>query len=156
MGLRCRKLGTQLRDKAQGFLEHAFRGSRRARPVWKQGELFRMEELKRAISIRQPWVELILQGVKKAEYRSRRTKIRERVYVYASLTPADWSPDWKKLNRRPGELPTGAVLGTVEIFDCRWHEGRQSYAYRLRAPKRLQKPLIAKNQPQPGFWRPLF
>ncbi|MBI4768802.1 MAG: ASCH domain-containing protein [Deltaproteobacteria bacterium] len=40
----------------------------------------------RAISIRQPWVELILLGKKKAEYRSRPTKIRERVYIYASRT----------------------------------------------------------------------
>jgi predicted transcriptional regulator len=38
----------------------------------------------RAISIRQPWVELILRGVKKKEYRSQPTNIRERVYLYAS------------------------------------------------------------------------
>ncbi len=40
----------------------------------------------RAISIRQPWVELIFGGEKQAEYRSRPTHIRGRVYLYASLT----------------------------------------------------------------------
>ena len=40
----------------------------------------------RAISIRQPFVEMILRGTKKIEYRSRKTNIRECVYLYASLT----------------------------------------------------------------------
>jgi hypothetical protein len=39
----------------------------------------------RALSIRQPHIEAILRGVKKIEYRSIRTNIRERVYLYASL-----------------------------------------------------------------------
>lgn len=39
----------------------------------------------RAISIRQPYVEDILRGKKKYEYRSRPTQIRGRVYLYASL-----------------------------------------------------------------------
>ena len=41
----------------------------------------------RALSIRHPYAEQILRGKKKAEYRSRPTNIRERVYIYASLTP---------------------------------------------------------------------
>ena len=49
----------------------------------------------RAISIRQPYVELIFRGEKKAEYRSIPTNIRERVYIYASLRPADESAAWK-------------------------------------------------------------
>jgi hypothetical protein len=43
-----------------------------------------MEKPKRTISIRQPWVELILRDERKAEYRSRPTKIRERVHIYGS------------------------------------------------------------------------
>jgi hypothetical protein len=112
------------------------------------------QKLERAISVRQPWVELILRGEKKAEYRSRPTRIRERVYIYASLTPAKGPAAWKKLGKQPGELPTGAILGTVEIIDCRRDERRKRYAYILRAPERVSEPLIAKNQPQPGVWRP--
>ena len=39
----------------------------------------------RALSIRQPYAELILRGIKTIEYRSRRTRIiGERFYIYAS------------------------------------------------------------------------
>lgn len=110
----------------------------------------------RAISIRQPFVELILLGKKVKEYRSRPTNIRERVYLYASLTPDKRPGKWRLAGKRPGELPTGAIVGTVEIADCRWDERDECYAYRLRNPERLPKPLFAKNQPQPGFWRPQF
>ena len=42
----------------------------------------------RALSIRQPYAELILRGIKKIEYRSRRTRIiGERFYIYAARTP---------------------------------------------------------------------
>lgn len=37
-----------------------------------------------ALSIQQPFAELIMAGMKKFEYRSISTNIRERVYVYAS------------------------------------------------------------------------
>jgi ASCH domain len=42
------------------------------------------ESLKRALSIRQPFVEMILIGKKTAEFRSKKTHKRERVYLYAS------------------------------------------------------------------------
>ena len=42
----------------------------------------------RALSIRQPYAELILRGIKTIEYRSRRTRIiGERFYIYAARTP---------------------------------------------------------------------
>lgn len=47
------------------------------------------QKITRAISIRQPYVEMILRGVKKVEYRSQVTHIRERVYLYASLKPGN-------------------------------------------------------------------
>jgi hypothetical protein len=39
------------------------------------------ERLERALSIRQPYVELILRGKKREEYRSRQTHVRGRVYT---------------------------------------------------------------------------
>lgn len=110
----------------------------------------------RALSIRQPFVEQILRGTKKAEFRSRPTKIRGRVYVYASLKPSDHRRAWKQIGKQPGDLPTGAIVATVEIAGCQYRSRTGEYAYVLRAPRRLRKPLIAKNQPQPGFWRPQF
>lgn len=50
----------------------------------------------RAISIRQPYVELILRGQKTREFRSRVTHIRERVWLYAAKRPADNEKAWLK------------------------------------------------------------
>lgn len=52
----------------------------------------------RAISIKQPFVEEILQGLKVYEYRSRPTKIRGRVYLYASLKPRE-DGDWERIKK---------------------------------------------------------
>ena len=109
-----------------------------------------------AISIRQPHVELILRGAKKAEYRSRPTSIRGRVYLYASKPPAAWPAGWRKVGKQPGELPTGAILGTVEIVGCRWSRQYECYAYVLRNPRRFQRGLHPKGRPSPCFWRPFF
>jgi hypothetical protein len=65
---------------------------------------------------------LILRGVKIIEYRSRKTNLRERVYLYASLTPGN-EEAFEKIGARPGELPTGAIIGSVEIVDCSGDEG---------------------------------
>jgi predicted transcriptional regulator len=45
-----------------------------------------------ALSIRQPHAEQTLRGKKKIEYRSMPTNKRERVYIYASMTPAWFYP----------------------------------------------------------------
>ncbi|MBZ0245767.1 MAG: ASCH domain-containing protein [Cyclobacteriaceae bacterium] len=112
--------------------------------------------IKRAISIRQPFVELILQEKKKYEYRSTLTNIRERVYIYASLTPSDHGASWKKVKKKPGELVTGLIVGSVEIVDCMWDDKIGEYAYKLSNPKRILKHLKAKNHPTPKFWIPKF
>src|SRR5947208_1239062 len=97
----------------------------------------------RALSIRQPWAELILRGIKTAELRSRSTSIvGERFYIYASkggatkrrsdqATKGIWSRDlavagdatpalllqlWEMLRR--GELPTGVIVGSAIIERC--------------------------------------
>lgn len=109
--------------------------------------------LVRAISIRQPYAELILLGKKTIEYRSRKTNLRERVYIYASLTLAD-DEAFRKAGLRPDSLLTGLIIGSVEITDCTGEDG--DYEWHLANPKRLDKPLTPKNQPQPGIWRPQF
>lgn len=107
----------------------------------------------RAISIRQPYVELILRGLKRYEYRSRPTRIRGRVYIYASLRPGD-EDGFRKLGKAPGELPTGRIVGTVEVVGCRFFSSRGCYGYELKNPKRLKKTLAPKKQPQPCWFFP--
>lgn len=110
----------------------------------------------RAISIRQPWVELILRGEKCLEFRSKPTRIRGPIYLYASAKPADAMSAWRQVEKEPGDLPVGRILGTVEIVGCHWNERRGCYAYHLGNPRRLRRPRVPCNQPQPVFWRPEF
>lgn len=108
----------------------------------------------RAISIRQPYVELILSGKKRHEFRSRPTNIRERVYLYAALRPADDPASWRLAASEERSLPTGVIVGTVRITGCQWDGRRQCYAYALRDAVRFRAPVMASNQPTPCFWRP--
>lgn len=107
----------------------------------------------RAISIRQPYVEDILRGKKKFEYRSRPTKIRGRVFLYASLSPGE-DNYWKKMKLNPGDLPTGVIVGSVEIVDCIEIKNGEYFGYKLKSPKRYKQYLKPKTQPQPCFFFP--
>ncbi len=73
-----------------------------------------------ALGIRQPWAELILRGLKTIEIRSSQTHIRGPIYVYASKKLAK-TPHAEKAAEKAGinveELPTGVLIGTVEITD---------------------------------------
>ena len=53
-------------------------------------------EAGKTLSIRQPYVELILRGKKRQEYRSRPTHIRGRVYLYAGIKSGD--DEWAERN----------------------------------------------------------
>jgi hypothetical protein len=105
----------------------------------------------RALSVHQPYAEQILRGTKKIEYRSIPTKIREKVYIYASLTPAS-DEDWDEMNLQPGDLPTGVLVGTVEITACIGIPG--DYEWHLSNPQRLSRKLKPKNHPQPVWFYP--
>lgn len=105
----------------------------------------------RALSIRQPYAEQILRGTKKIEYRSFLTHIRERIYIYASLTPGH-SNDWEEMKMKPGDLPTGVLVGTVEITDCTGEPG--DHEWHLGKPERLVRNLKPKKHPQPSWFYP--
>jgi hypothetical protein len=105
----------------------------------------------RALSIRQPYAEQILRGTKTIEYRSRPTKVRERVYIYAAMKPAP-AREWAKVKLQPGDLPTGVLVGTVEITGCTGVRG--DYNWHLANPLRLKRYLTPANHPQPSWFNP--
>ena len=100
-----------------------------------------------ALSLRQPNSEQVLRGKKKIEYRNMPTSKRERVYIYAANTPADQDA-WDEIGLEPGELPTGVLVGTVEIVGCR--KTKIEYEWDLARPVRLKRLIKPKNHPQPG------
>src|SRR5688572_16411748 len=92
----------------------------------------------RALSIRQPYAELILRGIKTVEYRTRPTRIvGERFHIYAPLKKASAIPKaWSRDLAMPGDslpewmielagqvgmiepgarLPTGVIVGSAVI-----------------------------------------
>lgn len=67
----------------------------------------------RTLTVHQPWASLIVAGVKKIENRSWPTNYRGPVNIHAGQTtdPSDWTATLD-------DIPTGAILGTVNIVDC--------------------------------------
>lgn len=108
----------------------------------------------RALSIRQPWAELIMRGEKTVEYRSKPTKVRGRVYIYASLGKPDVSDSQvrSEVGTSWKELPKGVLIGTVEVTDCNYEGG--DYGWHLSNPQRLDAPIEPKEQPQPVWFNP--
>jgi hypothetical protein len=79
----------------------------------------------KALSIRQPWAWLIVNGQKTIENRTWRTNIRGPVLIHASqkLYRDEWQmflEDQAALNQPvPDEASlTGGIVGIVEIIDC--------------------------------------
>jgi len=105
----------------------------------------------RALSVRQPFAEQILRGIKTVEYRSRPTNIRERVYIYASRQPAAHEV-FAKMQMEPADLPQGLIVGSVEVVGCTESSG--GFRWHLAMPKRLARPLRPKNRPQPVWFNP--
>lgn len=85
----------------------------------------------RVLAVRQPWASLIAKGLKTIEIRSRPTRIREDIAIYASRTKAsedelayvynvlykDIGVNWRDLPRRP--LPYGKILAVASLHDCK-------------------------------------
>ena len=104
-----------------------------------------------ALSVRQPYAEQIMRGMKKFEFRAMPTYKRGRVVIYASLKPGD-PAEFKKLKVEPGDLPTGVIVGSVEITDCLGEPG--DYRWKLERPRRIKRLVAPKQQPQPAWFYP--
>jgi hypothetical protein len=133
-----------------------------------------------ALSVRQPYAELILRGVKTAELRSRATRVLgRRFYLYAAKAKAQppvWSDDLRAgsppawmaelaaqvrlippelLNGGSGGLPTGVLVGTAVIDRVVPPDaGCDLYRWVLTGVKRLAEPIPPTGRPQPVWWRP--
>ena len=127
----------------------------------------------RALSIRQPYAELILRGEKTIEYRSRPTRIiGERFYIYAARKwagiPLIPENGHNADDLTPGDVPTGVIVGSAVIDHCAVVRAsclngngaqagslcHQHYQWHLRDVKRLKRPRKPKGMPQPMWFYP--
>jgi hypothetical protein len=69
----------------------------------------------KALSFRQPWAELVLQGRKTMDLRTYNTHYRGRLAVHASQTIE--RDNCLQHDLEPADLQTGGVVGTVELVD---------------------------------------
>ena len=65
----------------------------------------------RAITVHQPWADLIVTGRKRVENRSRPTHHRGQLAIHAGLSRRQCGPG-------DDERTFGALLGVVEVYDC--------------------------------------
>lgn len=77
----------------------------------------------KALSLKQPWAELILQGKKTIETRTWNTSFRGRFLIHASLTPnAERMAEFGFTN-----LPLGAIVGEAELVDVKEYADKQAW-----------------------------
>ncbi len=116
----------------------------------------RSGSLSRVLGVRNPWAALIIHGCpdgsfKDVENRSRRTSHRGPLLIHAGLAtdPSEW-------NGKLGEVPSGAIIGVVDLIDCvqdsasEWAEA-SSWHWLLANPRPLTTPIPARGQL--GLWR---
>lgn len=96
----------------------------------------------KALTVKQPWATLIMQGIKDREYRSWATPYRGRLAIHAGQ--ALDLDGYEQIGRLPGRDATGALLGTVMLMDVRPHAG--GYAWVLADPQPLPRPVPYRGQ----------
>jgi hypothetical protein len=92
----------------------------------------------RALSVQQPWVELILRGEKNLEYRSRRMREMGPLLLHASGTLKLENFDGQDAD--PDTLPYRALVGIVDVVGVQEVEPGL-YAWQLAHPRRFAQPL---------------
>lgn len=71
----------------------------------------------KALTIKQPWATLIMQGDKRFEFRSWQTKYRGELLIHAGKR-IDKEAIKRLSKYLPKELPLGEILGKVTLVDC--------------------------------------
>ncbi len=97
----------------------------------------------KALSIRQPFASLIIEGLKDREHRTWNTKFRGRFIVHASK-----NPDIKFMEEygfKKTAFTYGVILGTVELYDTEDY-GNGIKGLLLRSPTKLSRPIEYKGQ----------
>ena len=70
----------------------------------------------KALTVKEPWASLIINGYKEYEFRSWKTNYRGRILIHAGLTlEEDASKNFKDYNLNYGK---GEIIGEATLIDC--------------------------------------
>ena len=95
-----------------------------------------------------------MRGTKQIEYRSQSTKVRGRIFIYASQgrysaeQEAEMMAEYRIKDMTCEELPRGVIVGSVDLHDSdggEWH---------LRKPERAKKLVSPTARPNPIWFYP--
>ena len=112
----------------------------------------------KALTIKQPWADLIIAGIKDIENRTWKTSYRGRVLIHTSKSPCSrgdldacplsaLSENINLDKYAPGRFTNGAIIGSVDIVDCvmnhpsEWAE-KGVYNWVLANPVKFEKPIL--------------
>jgi ASCH domain len=99
----------------------------------------------KALSVRQPFAEAIVDGTKDVEYRTRRTHHRGPLLIHASkVLVVGALPDYPDIQEE--DLLYGVILGAVDVVGCDWDEAKGCWAWKLANPRRLAQPVAWTGQ----------
>jgi len=77
----------------------------------------------KALSLKQPWAELILQGKKTIEIRKWNTKFRGKFLIHSSQ-----APNREQMERFSiGDVPLGCIVGEAEVVDVKEYKTKEDF-----------------------------
>ena len=121
----------------------------------------------KALTIKEPWASLIINGYKEYEFRSWKTKYRGKILIHAGMTLE--KENAKRFQEYNLEYYKGAIIGEATITDCilvdtKFNEELrkinplvyarsnhvETYAWKLENIKKYDKPIYIKGKL--GLW----
>lgn len=121
----------------------------------------------KALTIKEPWATLIIEGYKKYEFRSWKTNYRGKILIHAGMSlEKEMAEKFRTYNL---EYSKGAIIGEAEITDCikvsaefnqklrkinpvvyRKSNHVETYAWKLENVKKYDNPISIKGKL--GLW----
>ena len=118
--------------------------------------------IKKCLSLKQPYADLVVSGKKTIELRTWNTKFRGEFLVHASKKVDKEACERNKID--PDSLITGAIVGKAILYDVRFYDSKRSflqdrkkhfagtdytgpiYGFLLKGARKFRKPLIMKGK----------
>jgi hypothetical protein len=105
----------------------------------------------KALTVKQPWAELIARGEKTIEYRTWSTRYRGPLLITSALKNATTTKAIRALARVADCRPVGVTVCVVELVDVTHSAGSGTFEWLLARPRRVEAMPIKGSQ---SLWTP--